>query len=90
MPSTFRNAAAAVVLVSLFGLSALPADAQPKRGQATDQVETKILGELWHWLADRWAAPSGALQQMYKAFTQLSTSDAGLNRGGVYDPNGHS
>jgi hypothetical protein len=88
MPSTFRATAAVVVLASLLGLSTFPADAQPRRAQATDQqAETKILGELWHWLADRWAAP-GVLQQTYRALTQ-STTDAGLNRGGVYDPNGH-
>jgi len=93
MPSTFRTNAAVVVLAVLLGLCTVPAHAQPKGTQAGNRTETKVLAEVWHWLTDLWAL-SGTREQAQKGLTLItdqSSSDLGsVNRGGVYDPNGHS
>lgn len=95
MPSTFRITAALVVLALLLGLCTVPAQAQPQRGQAGDsRAEIKVLEQVWNWLTDLWASP-GVREQVQKGgptlVTDQSSSDlTSLNRGGAYDPNGHS
>jgi hypothetical protein len=90
MPSTFRTTAAAVVLAVLLGLCAVPANAQPQGVQAGNRVETKVLAEVWHWLTGL-LAPSGAREKGLTLLTNQSTADLSVvNRGGAYDPNGHS
>lgn len=94
MPSTLRATAAAVVLAGLLGLCTVPAQAQPaqpKGAQAQSRVETKVLEQVWRWLTGLWASP-GAREQAQEGLTLVTgrSSDLGsLNRGGVYDPNGH-
>jgi hypothetical protein len=93
MPSTSRTAAALFLLTVLLGLYTVPAQAQPQGAQAGDRIETKVLEEVWHWLTYLWAS-SGTTEHVQKApmliYTNQSTSDFSLNRGGAYDPNGHS
>lgn len=95
MPSTFRTTTAVVVLALLLGLCTVPAHAQPRGAQAGgSRAEMKVLEQVWHWLNDLWAHP-GVREQVQKGgptlVTDRSAADlASLNRGGAYDPNGHS
>lgn len=93
MQSTFRTAVSVIVLSLALGLCTIPAHAQPRKGAQAEGIETGSLEAAWHWLTDL-RGPCGLSERMQRALAavtnSLTSSDLSLNRGGAYDPNGHS
>lgn len=92
MPSiTLRAVAAAIVLSLLLGFCAAPATAQPRGlSSPAERAETGTLARLWLWLNDLWT--SGGPLERTPSMSGLSApvTETTANRGGTFDPNGHS
>jgi hypothetical protein len=93
MPSTtLRAVAAAVVLSLLLGFCAAPATAQPRGlSSPAERAETGTLARLWLWVHDLWTS-GGPLERTpsLSGLSAPSTTETTINRGGTFDPNGHS
>jgi hypothetical protein len=86
---SFRTIAAAAVLMTLLGLSAVPAHAESRGYRTSEWSSASVLDELWRWLVDFWA-PTGGREQMWDRTTFSSPDDAtsAIRRGITVDPNG--
>jgi len=93
-----RHLTAALFLITLVCLTAVPAAAQPRRAPAPGalvETDTGLLARAWLWLRQVWAPTGGLEQGSMKASgsapitpDQIGGSGVGMNRGGTYDPNG--
>jgi hypothetical protein len=90
---SLRKVAAAVVLLVILCLAAVPAAAQPRGTHEASRVETDFASRVWLWVVELWGPSAHHAQEKSLAAPQTSTDQSplapgALNRGGTYDPNG--
>lgn len=81
-----RRIAVAIVFTALLGISAAPADAQPRDSRASGRAEASPLVRLWQWIETVWAP--GSASERIQVTTGMDQAPTRIDRGMTIDPNG--